>query len=108
MTSLEKFEFFISSYIYTRLTELLSDIDAESMTYKWFAEMLLKIQRQFYQYRSCNDNNLAMFKNKSAWFSCHITWNASIDVTVSYDRNNSRGSEMTFYFCAQKSKFPGS
>ena len=69
MTNEEKLKFFKSSYIYIRSTELLSDMDAESMTRKW---------------------------------------NDPINVTILYDRNNSRGSEMTFYFCAQKSKFSGS
>lgn len=57
-----KHKFIKSSYIYTRSTELWSEVDAESMTYKWFAEMLLKIPMWRYKYRSCNDNNLAMSK----------------------------------------------
>lgn len=107
MTNGGKHKFIQSSYIYTRLTELWSEVDAESMTRKWFAKMLLKITMQLYKHRSSNDNNLAMLKNKSAWFSCPITWNDSIDVTISYDRNNSRGSEMSFYFCGKKTNSPG-
>lgn len=85
MTNEEKLEFLKNSYIYTRSTELLSDIDAESMTREWIAEMLPQIPVQLYKYRSCNDNNLAMLKNKTAWFSSPSTWNDPIDVTVLYD-----------------------
>jgi len=85
MTNEEKLKFLKSSYIYTRSTELLSGIDAENMNRKWIAEMLPKIPVQLYKYRSCSDNNLAMLKNKTAWFSCPTTWNDPIDVTVSYD-----------------------
>ena len=85
MTNEEKLEFLKSSYIYTRATELLSDVDAEKMTRKWISEMLPKLPIKLYKYRSCSDNNLAVLKNKTAWFSCPITWNDPIDVTVSYD-----------------------
>lgn len=85
MTNEEKLEFLKSSYIYTRATELLSDVDSEKMTHKWISEMLPKIPIKLYKYRSCCDNNLAVLKNKTAWFSCPITWNDPIDVTVSYD-----------------------
>lgn len=85
MTNEEKLEFIKNSYIYSRATELLSNADAEKMTRKWIAEMLPKIPVRLYKYRSCNDNNIAILKNKTAWFSCPTTWNDPIDVTVSYD-----------------------
>lgn len=85
MTNDEKLEFLRSSYIYTRATELLSDTDAKRIICKWITEMLPKIPVNLYKYRSCNDNNIAMLKNKTAWFSCPITWNDPIDVTVTYD-----------------------
>lgn len=68
------------------------------MTHKWIAEILPKILMWIYKYRFCNDNNLAMLKNKTAWFSCTITGNNPIDVTVLYDIANSRRSEMAFSF----------
>lgn len=37
MTNEEKLEFIKSSYIYTRATELLSDIDADKMNRKWIS-----------------------------------------------------------------------
>ena len=40
MTNQEKIEFKKNSYIYTRSTELWSEVDAESMTHKWIAEIL--------------------------------------------------------------------
>ena len=86
MTNEEKLEFLKSSYIYARAAELLSDSDAERMTHKWISEMLPKIPLKLYKYRSCNNNNLAMLKNKTAWFSCPTTWNDPVDVTVSYDK----------------------
>ena len=49
MTNVEKLEFLISSYIYTRATELLSGIDAENMNCRWIAEMLPKIPMQLYK-----------------------------------------------------------
>ena len=67
------------------------DIDAESMTRKWIAEMLLKILMQLYKYRSCDDNNLAMLKKRHGFLffvckkqiywvigppSAHLPWSA--------------------------------
>lgn len=86
MTNEEKLEFIKRSYIYSRATELLPDTDVEKMNQKWITEMLPKIPVRLYKYRACSENNLAMIRNKTAWFSCPTTWNDPIDVTVSYDK----------------------
>lgn len=85
MTNEEKLEFIKTNYKSARCWELLQGDDKKIFYEDWIKTLLSIIPLKLYKYRTCNENNLKMLKNKTAWFSSPSTWNDPIDVTVSYD-----------------------
>lgn len=85
MTNEEKLKFIQYNYVNARALELLSTDRKELFLRQWAKETLTIVPTHLYKYRVCNENNLNMIRNRTAWFSCPSTWNDPIDVTVSYD-----------------------
>ncbi len=85
MTNEEKLEFIKANYKSSRCWELLDSSEKTEFYEEWIKTLLRIVPLNLYKYRSCNEDNLKMLKNKTAWFSCPSTWNDQIDVTVSYD-----------------------
>ena len=85
MTNEEKLKFIQYNYVNARALELLSTDRKELFLRQWAKEILTIVPAHLYKYRVCNENNLNMIRNRTAWFSCPSTWNDPIDVTVSYD-----------------------
>ena len=85
MTNEEKLKFIQYNYVNARALELLSTDRKEFFLRQWAKETLMIVPTHLYKYRVCNENNLNMIRNRTAWFSCPSTWNDPIDVTVSYD-----------------------
>ena len=85
MTNEEKLKFLKYSYVNSRTFELIPDHEKDTFLRAWAEEILTIAPTHLYKYRACNENNLKMLRNRTAWFSCPSTWNDPIDVTVSYD-----------------------
>lgn len=85
MINEEKLEFLKYSYVNSRTFELIPDHEKDTFLRAWSEEILTIVPTHLYKYRVCNENNLKMLRNRTAWFSCPRTWNDPIDVTVSYD-----------------------
>lgn len=85
MTNEEKLKFIKYNYINIRSAELMSADKKGAFLRDWAEEILEAVPSHLYKYRECNENNLNMLRNRTAWFSCPSTWNDPIDVTVSYD-----------------------
>lgn len=85
MTNEEKLKFIQYKYVNARALELLSTDRKELFLRQWAKETLTIVPTHLYKYRVCNESNLNMIRNRTAWFSCPSTWNDPIDVTVSYD-----------------------
>ena len=85
MTREEKLNFIKTNYINSRVSEWMTGEEKEQFLLGWSMEVLQNAPTHLYKYRICNENNLAMLRNKTAWFSCPDTWNDPIDVTVKYD-----------------------
>ncbi len=85
MTNEEKLDFIKANYKSARCWELLQGEEKLIFYEEWIKTLMNIIPTNLYKYRSCNEDNLKMLQNKTAWFSCPSTWNDPIDVTVSYD-----------------------
>lgn len=85
MTNEEKLRFIQFNYVNARASELMPADKKEIFLRQWAEEALTIVPRCLYKYKVCNENNLNMIRNRTAWFSCPSTWNDPIDVTVSYD-----------------------
>lgn len=85
MTNEEKLDFIKANYKSSRCWELLEGNEKQEFYEEWLKTLLRIIPIHLYKYRCCNEDNLTMLRNKTAWFSCPSTWNDQIDVTVSYD-----------------------
>lgn len=85
MTNEEKLKFIQYNYVNSRKSELIPPHEKDSFLQAWAEEILTIVPTRLYKYRTCNENNLNMLRNRTAWFSCPSTWNDPIDVTVSYD-----------------------
>ncbi len=85
MTNEEKLDFIKANYKSSRCWELLQGNEKLEFYEEWVKTLLSIIPTHLYKYRACNEDNLRMLRNKTAWFSCPSTWNDQIDVTVSYD-----------------------
>ena len=85
MTNEEKLKFIQYNYVNSRASELIPPHEKNTFLRSWAEEILTIVPTHLYKYRVCNENNLAMLRNRTAWFSCPSTWNDPIDVTVSYD-----------------------
>lgn len=85
MTNEEKLKFIQYNYVNSRASELIPQNEKESFLRAWAEEILTIVPTRLYKYRACNENNLNMLRDRTAWFSCPSTWNDPIDVTVFYD-----------------------
>lgn len=85
MTNEEKLKFLKYNYVNSRTFELIHDHGKDTFMRAWAEEILTIVPTHLYKYRACNEDNLNMLRNRTAWFSCPSTWNDPIDVTVSYD-----------------------
>ena len=90
MTNEEKLKFIQYNYVNARASELISADEKEIFLRQWAEEALTIVPTHLYKYRVCNENNLNMIRNRTAWFSCPSEWNDPIDVTVSYDLERDR------------------
>lgn len=90
MKNEEKLKFIQYNYINSRTSELIPPHEKEAFLRGWSEEILTIVPTRLYKYRVCNENNLNMLRNRTAWFSCPSTWNDPIDVTVAYDLEKDR------------------
>ena len=77
MTNEEKLKFIQYNYVNSRTSELIPLHEKDSFLRAWAEEMLTIVPTHLYKYRACNENNLNMLRNRTAWFSCPSTWNES-------------------------------
>lgn len=73
MTNEEKLKFIQYNYVNARASELISADEKEIFLREWAEEALTIVPTRLYKYRVCNENNLNMIRNRTAWFSCPST-----------------------------------